>query len=106
MVDQMKSIVELTSLHWLLAYGGLIVHILGKLSELEGGFFAGMTRKTILTTISSIILIPIILIVCTDTVIKDVLPINYVTSFLAGYQTQSFLQLLSKFNKAKRHEDS
>lgn len=106
MADQMKSIMELNPLHWLLAYGGLIVHILTKLSEIEGDFFAGISRKSTLTTISSIVLIPIILIICTDTSMKDILPINYATSFLLGYQTQSFVQVISKFNKNKKDENS
>lgn len=82
----------LDALHWILAYLGLSVHVLMKMAETPGSLFAGFTKKDVLTTIASVIAIPAILIVCTDTSLKDILPINYVTAFLAGYQTQSLLR--------------
>lgn len=85
----------LEPMHWILAYSGLAVHLLMKMAETPGSLFAGFTKKDVLVTIASIIAIPAILIVCTDTSLKDVLPINYVTAFLAGYQTQSLLRSLS-----------
>jgi len=88
------EIPALNALHWILAYLGLAVHLLLKMSETPGGLFDGFTKKDILTTIASIIAIPAILIVCTDTALKEALPINYVTAFLAGYQTQSFLRAI------------
>jgi hypothetical protein len=79
----------------LLAYGGLILHILLKLAELPGGLFSEIDKKMILVTIASAIAIPIILVICSDTSMKDLLPINHVTAFLAGHQTQSFLRSIS-----------
>lgn len=105
MIQQIKDIADLTVLHWGLAYGGLIVHVLLKLSEIKGKFFLGIKRKDIFTAIASAILIPIILIICTDTEIKTLLPINYLTAFLAGYQTQSFVRSITKIGKTKLSGD-
>lgn len=89
-----------------IAYGGLLIHIILKLAELPGSLFSGFTKKDLLVTIASAISIPIILIICTDTSIKDLLPINYVTSFLVGYQTQSFLKTISSIGgKIKTKND-
>jgi hypothetical protein len=79
----------------LLAYGGLVLHILLKLAELPGSLFSEIDKKMVLVTIASAIAIPIILIICSDTSMKDLLPINHVTAFLAGHQTQSFLRSIS-----------
>jgi hypothetical protein len=106
MIEQMKSIEQLTILHWFLAYGGLLVHILLKLSQIKGAFLKGITRKEVFTFIASIVSIPIILIVCTDSMMKEVLPINYVTAFLAGYQTQSFMRSVSKITNNKISDEN
>lgn len=87
----------------LLAYGGLILHVLLKVAELPGSLLSGINKKMILVTVASIIAIPIILIICSDTSMSNLLPINHITAFLAGYQTQSFLRTISsiggKFKK-------
>jgi signal transduction histidine kinase len=93
---------DLTTLHWLLAYGGFLVHVLLKLSEVKGSFTKNIKRKEIFIFIASTISIPIILIVCTDSMMKDILPINYVTAFLAGYQTQSFMKSIGKISNTQR----
>lgn len=93
------AIPGLEPLHWLIAYAGLAVHVLLKLAEAPGGIFDSFTKRDILTTIASVIAIPAILIVCTDTALKEILPINYVTAFLAGYQTQSFLRSISSISE-------
>ena len=82
-------------MHYLLAYAGLLIHVLMKLSETPGGLFEGWVKKDWLVVITSAVSIPVILILCTDTSLKDLLPINHLTAFLAGYQTQSFLRTLS-----------
>lgn len=86
------DIPELQPLHWILAYTGLALHLLLKMAETPGGLLEGFTKRDVLITIASIIAIPAILVVCTDTSLRELLPINYVTAFLAGYQTQSFLK--------------
>ena len=96
-----KDIPGLNSIHWTLAYIGLSVHILMDIAEAPDK----ITKKNILLMIASALAIPAILIICTDSSMKDILPINYVTSFLAGYQTTQFLQGLGnigkKYNKRK-----
>lgn len=106
MVEQIKHIGDLTVIHWFLAFAGLAVHVLMKLGEIEGAFFAGIKRKEVFTILASVVLVPIILIVCTDSSVKEILPINYVTAFLAGYQTQSFVRSISKFSKNGKNENS
>lgn len=87
---------HLNTMHWMLAYSGLAVQFLMKMAEMPGSLFAGFTKKDLLVLIASGIAIPAILVMCTDTSLKEVLPINYVTAFLAGYQTQSILRSVSR----------
>lgn len=79
----------------LLAYGGLILHVLLKLAELPGNLLSGIDKRMVLVTIASAIAIPMILLICSDTSMRDILPINHVTAFLAGHQTQSLLRSIS-----------
>ena len=79
-------------MHWLLAYAGLVIHQLMKMAATPGKFSISFKKKDVLVLIASAISIPAILVICTDTSLADVLPINYVTAFLAGYQTQEILK--------------
>lgn len=89
----------------LLAYGGLLLHIILKLAELPGKLFSGIDKKMILVTVASAIAIPIILVICSDTSMKDILPINHVTAFLSGHQTQSILRSISSIGgKLKKNK--
>jgi len=106
MIEQIQHIEDLTVIHWFLAFAGLAVHVLMKLGEVQGAFFANIKRKEVFTILASVILVPIILIVCTDSSVKEILPINYATAFLAGYQTQSFVRSIAKFSKTNRNENS
>ncbi len=106
MIEQIQHIEDLTVIHWFLAFAGLAVHVLMKLGEVQGAFFANIKRKEVFTILASVILVPIILIVCTDSSVKEILPINYVTAFLAGYQTQSFVRSIAKFSKTNRNENN
>ena len=99
MISQIKHIEDLTVIHWFLAYGALMVNIILKLSEIKGSFFLGIRRQEVLSTIASSILIPIVLIICTDSAMKEMLPINYVTAFLVGWNTQSFTSIITKIGK-------
>jgi hypothetical protein len=99
MVEQIKHISDLTPLHWALAYTGLMVHILMKIGKMRGPIKDSLTRKFITTTIASFLLIPALLLICTDTGMKELLPINYLTAFLSGYQTQSLMVNLVALKK-------
>lgn len=101
MVEQIKHIADLTSLHWALAYTGLLVHILMKIGNMKGKIWINFSRKFVTSTIASFLLIPVILLVCTDTGMKELLPINYLTAFLAGYQTQSLMANIVSLKKIK-----
>jgi hypothetical protein len=91
LVEQIKHITDLTPLHWALAYTGLLVHVILKIGNTTGELRSTFDRRFITSTVASFLLIPPILLICTDTGIKELLPINYLTAFLAGYQTQSIL---------------
>lgn len=96
----METICELRNaglepLHFLLAYAGLILNLLMKLGEefpLSDFSFNMFFRKYFISILFSIIAIPVLLIVATDTSIHEFLPINYVTSVLCGWQTQSIFK--------------
>ena len=91
-------------LHLILAYVGMILHMLVKLSELneQNGFnIISYAKKNIYTIVASIIMIPVLLILSADTSLKDVLPINNVTAVLAGWQTQSVFKSLMNFYSGK-----
>jgi hypothetical protein len=85
---------KITYIHWFLAYAGLFIQILLKLSDVKGNLLANIKRKDVLTVLASIIAIPVVLIVCTDSAMKELLPINYLTALLAGQQTQYLLSVL------------
>lgn len=104
MVEQIKHIADLTPLHWALAYTGLMVHILMKIGNMKGQLKDTFTRKFITTTIASFLLIPALLLICTDTGMKELLPINYLTAFLSGYQTQSLMSNLLSLRKTPNND--
>jgi len=91
----LPDIPTLNVLHWVLAYLGLAIHQLLKMASQRGPLSNSFKRHDILVLLASSISIPAILILCTDTSLAELLPINYVTAFLAGYQTQSFLRTIS-----------
>lgn len=106
MVEQIKHITDLSPLHWALAYTGLIVHILLKVGNQTGAMSSILTRKFIVTNLASLLLIPALLLICTDTGMKELLPINYLTAFLAGYQTQSLMNNVLSFKKQTLDESN
>ncbi len=86
---------KLNLIYFLLAYGGLVIHELFRVASCRKSLKECYGKKDMLTFVGSSIAIPILLVICTDTYMKEILPINYVTSFLAGYQTQSILKKIS-----------
>lgn len=82
----------LNSIHFLLAYSGLLLSLLMKMAEeypLPGFKMKEFFKRYLISILFSLIAIPVLLIVATDTTMKDFLPINYVTAVLAGWQTQA-----------------
>lgn len=91
-------------IHWILAYAGMSIHILLKVADLnQTPDFKLKThiKQNIYTIVASLIMIPVTLIVLTDSSLKDILPINKVTSVLAGYQTQSFFKSLMSMYESR-----
>lgn len=96
----------LEPLHFLLAYAGLLLNLLMKLGEefpLLDFSFKTFFKKYFISILFSLIAIPVLLIVATDTSIHEFLPINYVTAVLCGWQTQAifkstFIMVLNRRN--------
>lgn len=96
---------KLEIMHFILAYSGMILYILMKLAEVfpkpDFSYKAFFTQN-IITVIISIIGIPVLLVLATDTSLQDILPINYVTAVLCGWQTQSlFKSVFSLYSTRK-----
>jgi hypothetical protein len=91
-------------IHWLLAYAGMAIHILLKVADLNQTpdfKIKSHIKKNIYTIIASLIMIPVILVVLTDSSLKDIFPINKATSVLAGYQTQSLFKSLMNMYESR-----
>ena len=86
-----KTMNEIITLY-IIAASGLMLHILSKLAEYPGDLFSGWTKKDSIVTIASVIAIPVIMSILKEPYLADLLPLNKVTAFLVGYQTQSFLR--------------
>lgn len=85
----------LEPLHFILAYAGLALSLTMKMGEeypTTDFSFKGFFKKYIISIIFSLIAIPVILVMATDTSMHEFLPINYVTAVLAGWQTQAIFK--------------
>jgi hypothetical protein len=95
MIQLLFSSIE--PIYFVLAYAGMILHILLKVADLnQNPYFKlkNYIKKNIYTIVATLIMIPIMLIILTDTTLSDILPINKVTAVLAGYQTQSIFKTI------------
>lgn len=94
---------NLDLLHWLLAFAGALIHILLKIQEANDGkkSIKDYVTKNWASISASIIMIPVILLVLSDTALSEVLPINHVTALLAGYQTNSLFKTLINVGSTK-----
>jgi hypothetical protein len=95
----------LDAIHFILAYAGMLIHILMKLAEVfprPDFSYKNFIRKNLITTIISIIGIPVLLIVATDTSLHELLPVNYITAVLCGWQTQSLFKTIFELAGRKR----
>lgn len=99
-----KHFLGIDIIHWLLAYAGMSIHILLKVADLNQTpdfKLKSHIQKNIYTIVASLIMIPVILIVLTDSSLKDIFPINKATSVLAGYQTQSLFKSLMNMYESR-----
>jgi len=95
---------NLDTMHWLLAFSGALIHILLKVQEATGDkkyYFGAYFKKNWASLTATIIMIPVILVVLSDTSLSEILPINHVTALLAGYQTNSVFKSLIGIGKKK-----
>jgi divalent metal cation (Fe/Co/Zn/Cd) transporter len=93
----MKNIalpIELTALHWILAFAGAAIYILLKIQENKANKdykFGDYMKKNWASTIATVIMIPVLLLILADD-FADVLPVNNITATLIGYQTNSLFR--------------
>lgn len=103
------SVADINIYYWAIALGGAMIHILLKIAEIpeKQGIWASFSRKDRFVTLASFVAIPVLLMVMTDTSLGDLLPLNYFTAFLTGYQTQSFLRSFAMIagKKYMKNED-
>lgn len=82
----------------LLAYAGLLINILmelAKLNKADGNVrLKDYLSEQKYNLIASVIMIPVLLIVAGDTSLKEILPLNYVTAVLCGWQTDATFKAL------------
>jgi hypothetical protein len=78
--------------HFIIAYAGLLMHLMIKLMESPVPIREYWNKQTILSLALSVVGIPVLLIVLSEPVMKEILPLTYATALLAGHQTQSFLR--------------
>ncbi len=93
------NILQFQIQHLFIAYLGMLLHVLTKIEESrkkgELTTVKAWAQENIITAIVSIIMIPIILLIAeTDPLVKGYLPINNLTSLLAGWQTESLFKTL------------
>jgi len=94
----------LDPLHFILAYAGMVIHLLFKLDkarQLRNYEFQIFVDKQAIPTVINVIAIPVLLVVIADTSLQEFLPINHVTALLCGYQTQSMFKYISDKYKIK-----
>ena len=88
--------IELTAMHWILAFAGAFIYVLLKIQEMNGeaGYkFGDYLKKHWASTIATIIMIPVSLLILSEN-FPDILPINNITATLVGYQTNSMFKTL------------
>lgn len=95
-------------MHFLLAYAGMTIHVLLKLGELRKSpdfSFKNYVKKHIFSMSASVLTIPVLLIMATDPAVGEMLPLNYVTATLIGWQTNStFKALMAMYQKKPANE--
>lgn len=91
---------KIEAIYWFLAYAGAIIHFMVKWMESRKPFMKFWNRSVYIPMIISAMAIPVILILLTEPFISGVLPLNKLTAFIAGYQTQSVLKsFVTIFNR-------
>jgi len=95
--------IELTALHWILAFAGAFIYVLLKIQEKTADKtykFGDYLKKNWASTGATIIMIPVLLLIMADN-FADILPINNITAVLVGYQTNSMFRTVMTAGKNK-----
>tara|TARA_R110000764_G_scaffold542_3_gene2042 strand:- start:783 stop:1103 length:321 start_codon:yes stop_codon:yes gene_type:complete len=100
------------NLHWfhlILAFGGMTIHVLMKLGELtksDDFSVKDYFEKYKFNMLASILMIPLLLLMATDTSLTEILPLNNVTAVLMGWTTNSTFKALMGIysNKLKTND--
>lgn len=91
---------KIESTYWFLAYSGVLIHFMVKWMESKRPLEVFWQRDVFVPMIISGMSIPVILILLTEPFVASVLPLNKLTAFIAGYQTQSVLKsFVTIFNR-------
>jgi hypothetical protein len=95
--------IQLTPLHWILAYASALIYVLLKINELNQNKdykFGTYIKQHWASSLATAIMIPVALIVLADN-FPDILPINNITACLCGWQTNSMFRTLMSAGKNK-----
>lgn len=99
----MNIIKEINYLHLLLAFLGMIIHILIEYSSVKRKnkvwSFGYWLHDNIFNTILSVIIIITIIVANTDGSVQELIPVTNITAVFLGYGSQSFFKNLLKFYK-------
>lgn len=87
--------IELTPLHWLIAYATTAIYVLLKIQSAKTDNpnykFGDYLRKHWASTLATALMLPVILLIAAQD-LPNILPINNVTAALAGWQTNSLFK--------------
>jgi len=95
---------QITLIQWFIAFSAMLVRILKNINvaQEDNKFtFTSYFRKKGVAMLATLILLPVVLLVCTDSSLNQILPINNVTAFLAGFQTDWVCDAIVELSKAK-----
>lgn len=95
---------KITTVEWFIAFSAMLVTFLKNLNVAkEDNKFSikAYFKAKWVSMLATAILLPTVLLVCTDPTMSDILPINKVTAFLAGLQVDSVTDFVVEIGKSK-----
>jgi len=100
---------HLIPMHFILAYAGMLIHVLLKVGELRKDpdfTVKGYIKKHIFSMVASLITIPVLLVMACEPAVAEMLPLNFITATLIGWQTNStFKALMGMYSKKPKSEN-
>lgn len=95
---------NITIIQWCLAFSGMLIHTLQAIAvaQTDKKFkLLSYIKEKWVHLLTTLIMLPVILITITDTSLVEILPINNLTALLAGFQTDSFFGALVEMGRNK-----